>query len=886
MPQQIDRLAAALADRYRLERELGAGGMATVYLAHDVRHDRKVALKVLRPELSAIVGADRFLAEIRTTANLQHPHILPLHDSGEADGIVFYIMPYVEGESLRDRLNREKQLPVGDAVRIAREVADALDYAHRHGVIHRDIKPENILLHGGHAMVADFGIALAVSRSDGGTRMTETGMSLGTPHYMSPEQAMGEREITAQSDLYALGCVLYEMLTGEPPFTGPTAQAIVARVMTEEPRALSIQRRTIPPHIDAAVQVALAKLPADRFASGAEFVAALEGSAVGPLRPPAPGRRIPANATRGLRILVAALALGVTFAGGWFVALRGRPEGSPLRVSLNLPEDQRLAIGLDPAAALSPDGLELVYSGEAVGGTPRLYSRRLDQLTPVPLAGTDGGCCPVISPDGEWILFAAVDGSGFRRVPSRGGAATTIPAPAGSVINAIRWAGSDGFMTTMTDGSLARLRTDGTLDVVAKPDTTAQQAALTIMQVLPGGAVLAIAETSPPDGPLVAVDPHTGRQTVVISSPVLWAGYAEGYLVWSGVDGVLYASQFDPSRARLTGAVLALGANAQVTRGGRPKLALADGGALAYVPAQPLSLVKVDRGGRVSPILEQPRSYHSPRVSPDGRKILFDFSESSRDVWLLDLRDTTITRVSFENDGHDPTWLPGGHQFLFGSSRGNQIGVFRRNIDGSGKADSVLVEGAQITVHAVTPDGRTGIAAKVVTGGGTSSDFDLVTVPLLGGGKSRPLVATRYIEDYPAVSPDGRWLAYVSTESNRPEVYVRPLGGEGGKLLVSQNGGSEPVWSRDGPELFYRSLGPREPKLVAAAIETSPDLRVRSRTTLFDISEYETAVPHANYDVMPDGQNFIFVRQGRLSEFVYLRRWTELLPRQSAAGAR
>ena len=275
MTDVLDRLTGALAGRYRIERELGAGGMATVYLAHDVRHDRKVALKVLRPELSAILGGERFLAEIKTTANLQHPHILSLFDSGEADGLVFYVMPFVEGESLRDRLTRERQLPVDEAVRIATEVADALAYAHQHGVVHRDIKPENILLHGGHALVADFGIALAVSRSEGATRMTETGMSLGTPHYMSPEQAMGEREITPKADIYALGCVLYEMLAGEPPFTGPTPQAIIARVMTEEPRSLTLQRKTVPPHVEAAVRTALEKLPADRFESATAFGEAL-----------------------------------------------------------------------------------------------------------------------------------------------------------------------------------------------------------------------------------------------------------------------------------------------------------------------------------------------------------------------------------------------------------------------------------------------------------------------------------------------------------------------------------------------------------------------------------------------------------------------------------
>ena len=274
MSDPLPRLSEALADRYRLERELGQGGMATVYLAQDIKHDRRVAVKVLRPELAAVIGAERFLSEIKTTANLQHPHILPLFDSGEADGFLFYVMPYVEGETVRDRMNREKQLPVADAVRITTEVASALDYAHRHNVIHRDIKPENILLHDGSALVADFGIALAASKA-GGTRMTETGMSLGTPHYMSPEQAMGEREITARSDVYALGCVLYEMLTGDPPFTGSTAQAIVARVVTETPRPMLPQRGTIPAHVEAAVLTSLQKLPADRFKTAAEFAEAL-----------------------------------------------------------------------------------------------------------------------------------------------------------------------------------------------------------------------------------------------------------------------------------------------------------------------------------------------------------------------------------------------------------------------------------------------------------------------------------------------------------------------------------------------------------------------------------------------------------------------------------
>jgi serine/threonine-protein kinase len=306
------QLDEALAGRYRIERELGAGGMATVYLAHDLKHDRKVAIKVLRPELAAVIGAERFLAEIKTTSNLQHPHILPLFDSGiapvEGHGIatcLYYVMPFVEGESLRDRLTREKQLPIPDAVRIASEVAAALDYAHRRGVIHRDIKPENILLHEGSALVADFGIALALSGA-GSTRMTETGMSLGTPHYMSPEQAMGEREITGRSDVYALGCVTYEMLIGEPPFTGPTAQAIIARVMTAEPARLTAQRKSIAPPIEAAVLTALARVPADRFGTAAEYAAALRGESPGSTTAIGPAGLAPVRGTR--RRLLAGLA--------------------------------------------------------------------------------------------------------------------------------------------------------------------------------------------------------------------------------------------------------------------------------------------------------------------------------------------------------------------------------------------------------------------------------------------------------------------------------------------------------------------------------------------------------------------------------------------------
>ena len=273
-----ESLGAALADRYRIERELGRGGMATVYLAHDLRHERDVALKVLRPELAAMLGRERFLAEIRTTARLDHPHILTLIDSGESDGVLWYVVPFIRGESLRQRLDRERQLRIDEALAITRNVASALDYANRQGIVHRDVKPENILLHEGEAMLADFGIALAL-REAAGERLTGTGMSVGTPQYMSPEQAAAEPQLDARSDVYSLGAVLYEMLAGEPPFTGATGQAVIAKLMTSTPPPLAALRSAIPQGVSLAVARALSKVPADRFATAAEFAAALTSSA-------------------------------------------------------------------------------------------------------------------------------------------------------------------------------------------------------------------------------------------------------------------------------------------------------------------------------------------------------------------------------------------------------------------------------------------------------------------------------------------------------------------------------------------------------------------------------------------------------------------------------
>ncbi|HEY3215657.1 MAG TPA: serine/threonine-protein kinase [Candidatus Eisenbacteria bacterium] len=353
MAETVDRLRAALADRYRVQRELGRGGMATVYLAEDLRHHRPVALKVLLPEVAAALGPERFLREIEAAARLNHPHILPLYESGSAGGLLYYAMPYAEGESLRQRLEREKQLPVAEAVRIAHEVADALDYAHRRGVVHRDIKPENILLAEQHAVVADFGIARAIVAA-GGEKLTTTGLAIGTPVYMSPEQGAGTRELDRRSDLYSLGCVLYEMLSGQPPFTGPTAESLAHQHLSIEPRPVAMLRTTVPPQVDRALAKALAKAAADRFGTAAEFAAALAPRPATDTAPAEPRQAKPAR--RRARALVAGAAIVVIAIGAFAVVKKPGPlsrwlggSDAALRRPQRLTTVQRLLLEADQA---------------------------------------------------------------------------------------------------------------------------------------------------------------------------------------------------------------------------------------------------------------------------------------------------------------------------------------------------------------------------------------------------------------------------------------------------------------------------------------------------------------------------------------------------------
>jgi serine/threonine-protein kinase len=862
----VESLRASLADRYKIERELGQGGMATVYLAEDLKHGRRVAIKVLRPELAAVIGAERFVREIRTIAALQHPHILGLIDSGEAGGTAYYVMPFVEGESLRDRLNREKQLPVAEAVRIATEAASALDYAHRHGVIHRDIKPENILLHDGQALVADFGIALAVTQA-GGTRMTETGMSLGTPHYMSPEQAMGEREITARSDIYALGCVTYEMLLGEPPFVGPTAQAVVARVMTEEPRPLTIQRRTIPASVEDAVLTALSKLPADRFASAAEFTAALSGQASPTRTSTAAPHRTAQPRSRRAALLYAALAtVSVLAAWGWLRPGKTVSSTEVRRVDLMMPDSSPLefigeaTVGVGQnALALSRDGRILVYVGGGKG-RPLLYVRPLDRFDATPLAGTEGAYAPFFSPDGAWIGFFA--DNQLKKVPVGGGPVNTLADAALSTGGAWSSQGSIVFLSN-SGNQLLKVSANGGRAVALPIPSTGY---LKTLSFLPGDQELLCSAYSDQgfyyllvhsasggeDRVLVRSGPaqpwHPGillpEETLIGTMP----RYANGQLLYTHADGRLLSIGFDPKTLSTSGepVVVATGVRRE-SYSGHTQVALAQNGTLAYVAGSGADigvLAWMDRRGRLDTLPFPPANSLGTDVSPDGSAVAVAIPSVSGnlELWRYDLRSGDRQRVLSGLASGETRWTPDGRHLIAGLVSGVLVMLDPAR---PGRLDT-LVQG-NMRPASVSPDGRFLLGSYAVNDSGVNLPFlaqldGKSAAQTLGyGGRSGAFL--------PYFSPDGHWVAYLGGSGG---VFVEPYPGTGEVSRISgQLEGDVPYWSKRGDEIFFPSAS----QMYVVGVHPGSPPR-------FDEPRLMAPQRFANfagrpYAVAPDGQRFL-----------------------------
>ncbi len=881
----LERLTTAVADRYAIERELGAGGMATVYLARDTRHGRQVAIKVLRPELAAVLGAERFLREIETAARLNHPHILPLHDSGQADSLLYYVMPYVEGESLRRRLTAERQLPLPEALGIARQVAAALDYAHRHGVLHRDIKPENILLHEGEALVADFGIAIAI-RAAGGERLTETGLSLGTPHYMSPEQATGERQLDARSDVYSLGSVLYEMLAGQPPHTGPTAQAIVAQLLTERAPDVRALRNTVPPSVADAVARALAKLPADRFASAAEFAAAL-GQATTAAAPAAISPRdaiaaLVSSVVRSRRLkAVAPWAVAGLAALGAFAGWRRPPASEPLRrFTVTLPPDQRLdLVHNGTVLALSPNGRYLVYTGMGQPGR-QLWLRGIDQLQARPIAGTEDARHPFFSPDGAWIGFWAQNK--IKKVALAGGPPLTVAdAP---TMRGASWGPGDVIVFANLNGPLFRVSAaGGAIDTVTRLDTARVEISHRWPEIMPGGrAALFTVQAAGADGFQVGVVSFETGEVKLLLSRASDARYVPtGHLVYASAGGALLAVPFDPRRLAVTGSPVSLLEGLLVRPSGAAEFAIGGDGSLIYLSGAPpeQELVLVDRQGGERALTGKLKSPQGPRFSPDGRRVALTLTDGAApDVWVYDVPQGTLSRLTFEGQNYYPAWSPDGRKVAYSSSRaGSDRDIYWKAWDGSGAEDTLVARPEEQWEVAFAPDGR----SLVYREANAKTARDIWLLPLQGDRTPQPLLTTPFEERGPSVSADGRWLAYTSEETGKEEVYVRPYPGAGGRWQVSAGGGQEPLWARNGRELFYRSGD----SLIAVDVRPGAVFSVGSRRLLFR-GRYSANNNYPNYDTHPDGRRFLMIKsQEGPSELVAVLGWFGELRRRTSPAA-
>jgi eukaryotic-like serine/threonine-protein kinase len=849
-----ERLGAALADRYRLERELGAGGMATVYLAEDLKHDRQVAIKVLKPELAAVIGGERFVTEIKTTAALQHPHILPLFDSGAADGFLYYVMPFVDGESLRDRLDRERQLSVEESVKIAAAVASALQYAHERGIVHRDIKPANILLHAGEPVVADFGIALAISAAGGG-RLTETGMSVGTPHYMSPEQASADRDVSARSDIYALGCVLYEMLAGDPPHTGPTAQAVLMRILTEDPRDVAEVRRAVPSHVRDALSKALEKLPADRFENADEFKRALTESSFtyrprprpqGPVRryaeedPKGWGRDNRTRALVGVSLLLAAALGGTAFQ-------TSRPG------TVDAPPPHRYAI----VDSLRSDiNLDISHNGDVayvatVDGRQHLRLRRAIDTRSIESPNTTGSTFVSFSPAGDWLAFS-VNQRELKKVQLSTGTAVTLVAEGPGPFL--------GFPHWLDDGTILFSAASGVYrvpDVGGEPELISEGASSFFPRLLPDGRTLlftAMPQGNPSSARVVARDLVTGDTLTIVESGgnAVWS--PTGHILYGHPSGSIFALPFDLRKRTVTGAPVPVLENV-FTVGAVSIFSLSPTGSLVYlggggtlIDLAAFEFAWLDTEGNTTAIPIEPTDHADARISPDGRQIAY-----TRDgyIHLFDLVRETNQRLTFEGQAyHDPVWSPDGRRIAFTASRdGSTSDIYVKNIDGRSAAERVVESDLQDYSSAWLEDGTIVYFSREAVGAPTS-----IFMTRLGGDEGPiPLLQREWDETAPRVSPDGRMLAYSSDDTGARHLFVREFPGMGGRWQVSARPvQGQLVWSRESDAIFYQDEA--SGRLIRAELGFEPTFQVLARHDLSD-----QMVGNLR-DIHPDGRRLFITR--------------------------
>jgi eukaryotic-like serine/threonine-protein kinase len=849
---------------------LGAGGMGEVYRARDTALGREVALKTLPEELARQPERlARLKKEARILASLNHPGIATVHGLEESDGVPVLVMELVEGESLADRLRRGP-LPLREAVRIAQEIAVALEAAHEIGVLHRDLKPANIrLAPDSRVKLIDFGLAKAVrkaavdSRLDTETRPhSEPGMVMGTAPYMSPEQARGQ-EADRRGDIWAFGCVLYEMLTGKRAFVGATYSDTVVAVLEREPDWKALPLET-PPALVRLLRRCLQKEKDKRLHDIADARLDLEETLGTPATASGEENAVVAHGpgssgwgllgSRSFWFVVGGLAMG---AGLWVLGTsRPLPERPVVHLAIPLSPPETVDNGDASAVAISPDGRQLAYVA-ARAGRPLIYLRTVDRLEAKPIAGTEGGHMPFFSPDGLWLGFVVDSEGKLKKVPLSGGAPTTL-CDAGDVRGA-SWS-ADGTILFARHGTSGLDRVSaagGKPEVLTTLDVPRHESSHRFPEVLPGGQAVLFTvrtdETHPwDDARIEAFSLRTRARSVLITGGNN-ARYAAGHLIYQRA-GALWAAPFDPVRLEVAGpSALVLEGVSSSAVYGSADFGVSRDGSLVYVPGKVRGtdrrVVRVNRAGKAQPLMESRGAFSTLSLSPDGRRLALTIQAANDQIWVYDLERSTLSPQTLRWENNSAIWTPDGRHLTFSSDRERPPSLFRQTADGSGSAERLTTSATGPTAQAWSPDGKT----LVFVDGWPK--FDLWLLTLDGDRKPRPLIRGPFNESQARLSPNGRWLAYVSDESGREEVYVVPFPGSGGRWPISTNGGSRPLWARNGRELFYRN-GDRT---MAVTVSSDATFSATKPELLFEAK----AVSYLwlSYDVTPDG-DFLMIEPG------------------------
>jgi serine/threonine protein kinase len=880
---------------YEILSAIGAGGMGEVYKARDTRLDRIVAIKVLPTHLADRAELrDRFEREARTIASLNHPHICVLHDIGQQDGIDYLVMEHLEGETLAHRLLKGP-LPLEQGLQYAIEIADALDKAHRKGVTHRDLKPGNIMLTKSGAKLLDFGLAKLkqevtpanVQLSQLPTEsdpLTAQGMIVGTLQYMAPEQ-LEAKEADARTDIFAFGVVVYEMVTGKKAFAGKSQASVISAIMSSDPQPISSLHPMTPPALDRVVKKCLAKEPEKRWQAASDVCDELKWIAEqgSQTEMPAPGttrrkvREQVAWALAAIALVVAVLATAVPY-------FRRTPaEVRPVHFTISAPEKESFPVLANTAnyLSVSPDGSRLAFVAVDSTGHSMIWIRALDSHIAQQIPGTDDGNGPFWSPDSRFIAFTA--NSLLKKVSVAGGPPQTLAAFPG--IGMGTW-NREGVILFSSGSASAILRVSsagGSATPATVLDASRQQDFHSWPYFLPDGRhFLYLGHSTNTGNSAIYVGSLDSKETKLLLNANSQALYSPpGYLLFVRA-GTLLAQPFDANRIELKGDASPVAEGVQFNIiNGRAAVALSENGILAYrvVPTNAQTkLVWVDRKGGELPLPAPPRAYRNPRLSPDGQRVAITIDELGSQEWLLDIGRDTLTRLTFEGSYNGAVaWTPDGKRIAFGTDRAGPRNLFWQLADGSGGAERLTTSNLGDVASSWSLDGQTLAYEESSPGAG----FDL-WVFRVSDHKTQPFLQTRFNEIAPRFSPDGHWLAYASDESGRYEIYVQPYPGPGGKWQISTDGGTEPVWARNG-ELFYRNRD----KMMAVGTTTRSNFSADKPKVLFE-EHYATYNTMPAYDVTPDGQRFLLAKTGEQGpqEINVVLNWVEELQRSLPAGTK